>query len=212
MANALLKVAAAILALVIATPPANALPRGYTGADLIQNCSLDAAVCDVYLRALLDGHDTLLVWTQSASRICPPRSLDAGELWQLVSARLMARPERLGASAGSLVLDALQVAYRCQIAPVAAVPVLTAPQSGVDLASRCTNSATCEPALIGVLDAHQTLVDWDRIPRRYACLPDASTLAEWRLVVLKYLGGHLDQLNYSAGSLTLLAMTEAYPC
>jgi hypothetical protein len=211
MANGLLKVAAALLALVVATPPANALPRGYTGSDLIQNCSLDAVVCDVYLRTLLDGHDTLLVWTQSASRICPPRSFEPSELWQMVSARMLARPERLGASAGSLVLDALQVAYRCPSGPVAAVPVL-APQNGVDLAGRCTNRAPCEPALIGALDAHQTLVDWERIPRPYTCLPEASTLADWRLVLLKYLGAHLDQLNYSAASLTLLAMTEAYPC
>ena len=201
-----------LLAMLVAVPPAQALPRGYSGADMIQNCSLDAVVCEVYMRSLLDAHDTVLVWSQSPSRICPPRSMEPAELWRTVSARMLARPERLGASAGSLVLDALQVSYPCSGATATAIPAVATPQSGVDLATRCTNAPACEPALLGTFDAHQTLVDWQRIPKPFLCLPDDSTLAQWRLVVLRYLGAHLDQLNFSASSLTLLAAAEAYPC
>lgn len=198
--------------MLVAIPSAQALPRGYSGADMIENCGVDAVVCDVYLRSLLDAHDTLLVWSKSPSRICPPRSMEPAELWQTVSARLRARPDRLGASAGSLVLDALQVSYPCTAATAVALPAVATPQSGVDLATRCTNAPACEPALIGALDAHQTLVDWQRIPKPFVCLPEDSTMAQWRLAVLRYLGAHLDQLNFSAGSLTLLAVAESYPC
>lgn len=201
----------ALLAILIAIPAAHALPRGYTGTDLLQNCATDTAVCDIYLLSLVDAHDAVLAWSQSPSRICPPRSMEPAELWAALRTRLLTRPERLGASAGSLVLDALQVTYPCAGRTTAAMPTI-APQSGVELAERCTNAATCEPALVGALDAHQTLVDWQRIPKPYLCLANDSTIAQWRVALLRYLQAHLDQLGFSAGSLTLLAMAESHPC
>ena len=156
----------ALLAILAVIPPALALPRGYSGNDLLQNCATEVIVCETYLRSLLDAHDTLLVWSQNPSRICPPRSMEPTELWRTLRAQLAARPERLGASAGSLVLDALQVAYPCPVGAAAALPAVTT-QTGVDLANRCTTAAGCEPALLGALDAHQTLVDWQRIPKPY---------------------------------------------
>jgi len=204
---------AAMLAAAVATSPRDsaALPRGYSGADLLQNCS-DATLCELYLRALVDAYDTLMVWGNARSRICTPRPQEPAVLWQAVSATLSARPERLSASAGSLIIDALQVNFRCAAA-AAPTATLFAPRDGVDLATQCTNSTNCEPVLYAVLDAHQTLVDWQTIRRPFVCLPENSTLAEWRLAVLRYLGEHLDQLAvHTSASLVLTAMAQRYPC
>lgn len=200
-----------LLAIWMMASPAQALPQGYSGADLLQNCSADASVCDFYLQGLLDAHDTLMVWAQGTSRICSPRSMEPRELWQVVAPRLQARPDRLAASAGSLVLDALRVAYHCA-GTAAPAPALAKPYSGVDLANLCATPVSCEALIVGALDAHQTLVDWGRIPKAYTCLPAASNIDEWRLTVLRYLGAHLDSANFSAGSLILLGSAEAYRC
>jgi hypothetical protein len=48
---------------------------------------------------------------------------------------------------------------------------------------------------------------------RYVCLPENSTLAEWRLGLLKYLGEHLPQLPvHTSSSLVLTALAQRYPC
>jgi hypothetical protein len=189
----------------------NALPRGYSGADLMINCA-NATLCELYLRALVDAYDTLLVWSNVRSRICAPTPQDPGTVWRAVSAQLTARPDRLPSSAGSLVLDQLHLLYRCAAAPAPSAP-LFAPRDGVDLATQCTKLALCEPILFAVLDAHQALVDWRAINVRYVCLPENSTLAEWRLGLLKYLGEHLPQLPvHTSSSLVLTALAQRYPC
>jgi hypothetical protein len=212
--RAFLLVAALIAAaLTIAPRDAAALPRGYSGNDLLQNCA-NTTLCELYLRSLVDAYDTLLIWSNARSRICVAQPQDPAVVWRAISTTLAARPDRLPASAGSLALDAIQVAYRCPTGGAAvANSSLFAPRDGVDLATQCTNFALCEPILFAVLDAHQTLVDWQVIPRRFVCLPDSSTLAEWRLDVLKYLGAHLDQLPiHTSASLVLTAMAQRHPC
>lgn len=205
--------AAALLAAAAIFAPRDsaALPRGYSGADLLQNCS-NATLCELYLRALVDAYDTLHVWSNVRPRVCAVQPQDPAAVWRTVANTLSARPDRLPASAGSLTLDALQVAYRCGTG-IAPTTSLFVPRDGVDLATQCTNFALCEPILFAVLDAHQTLVDWQSIPRKFVCLPEASTLAEWRLNLLKYLGEHLGQLQvHTSASLVLTAMAQKYPC
>ena len=208
----LLAAALLVAAATFAPRDSAALPRGYSGTDLLQNCA-NATLCELYLRALVDAYDTLLIWTKVPSRVCVAQPQDPAVVWRTVANALNARPDRLPASAGSLAIDAMQVAYRCGTGPAPTTSPLFAPRDGVDLATQCTNFALCEPILFAVLDAHQTLVDWQRIPTKFVCLPEASTLAEWRLNVLKYLGEHLDQLPvHTSASLVLTAMAQKYPC
>ncbi len=205
--------AAALMAAAVTFAPRDsaALPRGYSGADLLRNCA-NATLCELYLRSLVDAYDTLLIWTSVRSRVCVAQPQDPVVVWRTIATTLNARPDRLPASAGSLTIDAIQVAYRCGTV-AAPTTSLFAPRDGVDLATQCTNFALCEPILFAVLDAHQTLVDWQVIPGKFVCLPEASTLAEWRLNLLKYLGEHLDQLPiHTSASLVLTAMAQKYPC
>lgn len=194
-----------------AVPPAAALPRGYSGADILNNCA-DAALCEAFLLALLDSHDALIAWTRTPSRICPAASATPAALWQPVRARLQLRPELLGASAGSLVLDVLQVDNRCPANAAPARPLFDAAWTGTDLVYLCWNPVLCDAFVFGALDAHQTLVDWQRIPTQYVCLPEDIAVAQMRVGMLTYLGEHTEQLGYTAGSLVLLAMAQRYPC
>jgi hypothetical protein len=75
----------------------------------------------------------------------------------------------------------------------------------------CSNPTLCQAFLLGVLDTHRTLVDWGRI-QPLVCLPEETTNVELMVTVMSYLQSHGDEVGFSAGSLILLALSEAHGC
>lgn len=192
------------------TPEPAEARQVYSGQDLILNCK-DPVICDVFLAALLDSQSTLVGWYQVPATVCPPVDLGMNLIWGLVRAHYDRNEGELAKSAGSLALIALESAVPCGEAVSPAEAVMPRFRTGIDLVVTCANPLVCEAFLIGVMDGHQTLVDWNRI-RPLVCLPEEIANSDLMLATLNYLEAHGDQLNYSAASLVLLALSEAYGC
>ena len=195
----------------LVTTPTSQARQVYSGQDLIANCK-DPVVCDEFLIGLMDSHATLAGWYQLPATICPPADLGMGLYWGLVRAFFDRREDTLMASsAGSLALIALEGALPCVQDEMPVAPVLPRFRTGIDLVVSCANPILCEAFLLGVMDNHQTLLDWGRIPA-LVCLPADITNAELMVTIANYLEAHDDQLQFSAGSLILLALSEAHGC
>ncbi|MBI2801122.1 MAG: hypothetical protein HYX63_12735 [Gammaproteobacteria bacterium] len=71
--------------------------------------------------------------------------------------------------------------------------------------------AQCLGYLESAVDTHETLVDWKGIPPKF-CMPSNVTLDQIRLVVVKGMNEHPEELHSSASSLALRALNKAFPC
>ncbi len=197
--------------LALAATSSAAAREVYSGQDLILNCK-DPVVCDEFLIGLIDSHATLAGWYQLPATICPPADLGMSLFWGLVRAYFDRREDTLVvSSAGSLALIALEGALPCVQNEAPVNPVMPRFRTGIDLVVSCANPILCEAFLLGVMDSHQTLLDWGRIPA-LVCLPAEITNAELMVTIISYLEAHDDQLEFSAGSLILLALSEAHRC
>ncbi len=192
-----------------AAPPAEAR-QVFSGQDLILNCK-DPVICDVFLEAVLDSQASLVGWYQVPPTVCPPIDLGMNLIWGLVRAHYDRNEDQLANSAGSLALIALERALPCGEGVSPAQAVMPRFLTGIDLVVICANPIVCEAFIIGVLDGHKTLVDWERI-RPLVCMADTVTNADLMVKTSNYLQAHGDQLQYSAASLVLLALSEVYGC
>jgi len=94
-------------------------------------------------------------------------------------------------------------------------------ESGSELLEKCeaylseTGSATkgnvCAGYVEGIVDGHNTFVYWGEI-KPYWCMPKHGTVGQVIRVVTKYLQEHPESLHLTAGGLTAIALTEAFPC
>ena len=195
----------------LAVMPSAEARQVYSGQDLIVNCQ-DTVVCDEFLLALLDSHATLEGWYQLPATVCPPADLGMNLMWGLVRAFFDRTDNSLSdSSAGSLALIALESALPCTQDGAPVTAVLPRFRTGIDLAVTCANPILCEAFLLGVLDSHRTLIDWGRI-QPLVCLPEKATNPDLMVTVIQYLESHRDNLDFSAGSLVLLALSEAHGC
>jgi hypothetical protein len=191
--------------------PSTAARQVYSGQDLINNCK-NPALCDEFLLALLDSQKTLEDWYQLPATVCPPVDLGMNLFWGLVRAFFDRTASNLEEnSAGSLTMIALENALPCVQNDVTVTPVMPRFRTGIDLVVTCSNPTLCQAFLLGVLDTHRTLVDWGRI-QPLVCLPEETTNVELMVTVMSYLQSHGDEVGFSAGSLILLALSEAHGC
>ena len=191
--------------------PSTAARQVYSGQDLINNCK-NPALCDEFLVALLDSQATLAGWYQLPATVCPPADLGMNLFWGLVRAFFDRTTNNLEeSSAGSLALIALEGALPCVQNDVPVTPVMPRFRTGIDLVVTCSNPILCEAFLLGVLDSHKTLVDWERI-QPLVCLPEETTNVELMVTVMSYMESHGEEMDFSAGSLVLLALSEAHGC
>ncbi len=97
--------------------------------------------------------------------------------------------------------------------------------TGNDMMDRCKDTGTgegvvnaakykaCVVYLAGAMDAHETLVDWGRIPNRVICPSSGGILLEQlRQVFLNYMNAKPAKWHLSASGLALNAFREAWPC
>ena len=75
----------------------------------------------------------------------------------------------------------------------------------------CQSFDVCQAFIIGVMEAHQSLVGWNRI-RPMICVPLQAQNSDLMLATANYVGNHPNELGYTAGSVVLLALTARYPC
>ena len=200
----------AAFSLLIAAPERASAREVFTGNDLMKNCS-DAVTCRTYLSALLDADETLTGWNTLQPQFCPPAPQPSDAIWPVVRAFLEGHTDQLKFTAGSVTLIALENTYRCPAGTTTAQRSLVRYFSGAELNAVCQNFSMCQAFIIGVMDAHTSLVDWKRM-RPMICLPEAAENRDLMLAVADYVGGHPGELNYTAGSLVLLALTARYPC
>ena len=215
MARAFLGAVTLALGLLAAQPRADAR-EVFSGLDLITNCE-DLVICKLFLMGVLDAHWSLSDWNRVEPTICAPQTLSIEQLWALVLAFFYDNGDRLEfeSTAGSLSLIALENRHPCRPQAAAEPAMAATPISrfyiGLELILACANPIVCETFLIGVLDGYQTLVDWGRIDP-IVCLPEDVTNRELMFATLTYLGENQEQLQFTAGSLTLLALNRNYPC
>ena len=203
--------AAVLAGLVLAAAPHSGSARQvYTGNDLIKNCS-DAVICRTYLSGLLDADETLAGWGTLQPQFCPPAPQLSDAIWPVVRAFFEGHTDQLKFTAGSVTLIALGNAYRCPPGTATAQRSLVRYFSAAELNAVCLNVSMCEAFVIGVMDAHTSLVDWKRM-RPMICLPETAENRDLMLAVADYVGGHPNELGYTAGSVVLLALTARYPC
>lgn len=189
----------------LAPAPAQAR-QVYSGMDLLENCQ-QASVCDAFFIGLLDSYMTIGGWTGLPGAFCIP---NGHLIWPYVRDELLAAPGELTLSAGSLVLRAMKGLYPCE----ARQPAVVQPAflNGLSLTGMCQDTGLCEAFLIGVLDAHRTLLDWGDLAAPYVCVPEEVENEVLMLSLLTYLEGHQEQIQYTGGSLTILSLSESYGC
>lgn len=194
------------------TAPTSQARETYSGRDLGINCA-DEQVCDAFFAGFLDAYTALLAWrpAELTPAFCITGTSVGREIWPFIAADLIARQDLAESTAASLVYLSLEKRHPCNDSqPVAvAQPVF---MSGIDLSFACQNANHCVAFLVGVLDLHRTLVDRGELQTALVCIPEDAVNSELGLVVLNYLGAHPDQLTYSAGSLSLLALAETHGC
>jgi hypothetical protein len=203
--------AAGGLLLALLHPQSTAARDVYSGSDLLINCGT-AGVCNTYFAALLDSYSTLARWAGVAPAFCLTGSADASTLWPALRTGIALRPDRAERTAGSLVLLELQRKYPCADENATAIADQSSFLSGFEMLLLCQDLGICGAFLIGVLDSHTSLVDWDMLASPLVCIPEESTNPQIIASVLTYLSDHLDDLEYSAGNLFLLALLANYPC
>ena len=69
----------------------------------------------------------------------------------------------------------------------------------------------CLGYITGVHDTVATLAHWEGFAE-YMCTPKGVTSGQFRLVVMKHLNKHPEELHLNAGGLVLNALSEAFPC
>ena len=208
----LARLAATICALTVAgfAPQAAADPALFTGADLIKNCG-DAVTCRTYLSGLLDADETLSGWNRLPPQFCPQAPQPAEAIWPVIKAFFEAHTDQLPHVAGSVALIALENGYRCPAGAASAQPALSRYYRGAELNAVCQSFDMCQAFIIGVMEAHQSLVGWNRI-RPMICAPVSAQNRDLILAVADYVGTHPNDLGYTAGSVVLLALVTKYPC
>ena len=70
---------------------------------------------------------------------------------------------------------------------------------------------SCMGYIEGVGDSVATLAHWEGFAE-YMCTPKGVTSGQFRLVVMKHLNKHPEELHLNAGGLVLIALSEAFPC
>jgi hypothetical protein len=73
------------------------------------------------------------------------------------------------------------------------------------------SEGSCYGYIVGIADAARTLESWENTENKF-CLPDDVSGREVANAVIKELEKSPDQLHLSAGSLTLNALYDAFPC
>lgn len=88
----------------------------------------------------------------------------------------------------------------------------TSAVTGQDLLTVCDpEGAWCSGYVMGSVDMHNMLaLNGDVTP--LFCLPLKVTAAQWRLVTLKYLKAHPEQLHWPGVLLVFAALKDAFPC
>ena len=189
------------------TPTSSEAREVYSGKDLLNNCTEDTEICDTFFAALLDSYVSIIAWTEKPSLFC----LSGPSAFFWAGADMLARPDELDFSAESLILRALKNHFPCSFENQ---PIIENPEflSGVDLVSLCKDANKCEAYLVGALGAHRTLLDWGILSAPYVCIPESIENTELLMTLLTYLSGNQDQLGFSAGGLTIIALSETYKC
>ena len=70
---------------------------------------------------------------------------------------------------------------------------------------------SCTGYIEGVDDSAVTLAHWEGLAEPI-CIPGGVTSGQLRLVVMKHLNKHPEELHMTASSLVLKALFEAFPC
>ncbi len=83
--------------------------------------------------------------------------------------------------------------------------------TGENLVKNCKDEVTCRTYLSGLLDADETLTGWYQLTPQF-CLPAPQTPDTLWPVVKAFLEKNPEQLKFTAGSVTLIALENAYRC
>jgi hypothetical protein len=87
---------------------------------------------------------------------------------------------------------------------------------GSDLLKHCTSESTfeigiCGGYLTGTADTLETVEVWTE-PMGEACIPSNATISQLIKVVVKHMQEHPENLHFTATSLVLTGLREAFPC
>jgi hypothetical protein len=90
--------------------------------------------------------------------------------------------------------------------------------TGIDLLKQCENNTPiCNGFVVGVVDTSQLIkngatIDEISLGGSHWCLPAGVTWEQDRLILVKWLKDHPENLHYAAPSLVAAAYAEAFPC
>jgi hypothetical protein len=89
----------------------------FTGGELLDVCSQNGVsghlACSFYVRGLVDGLAYASIWAGSASKYCPPRSVQVNDIRAIVEKYLAEHRNEHNNEAGALAGAALYQAFRC---------------------------------------------------------------------------------------------------
>jgi len=94
-----------------------------TGSKLLEKCEAHLSetgniakgnVCVGFVAGIVDAHDTFTGWDKMSPLWCPPDNMGTGQLTRVVTKHLQEHPQDLHLSAGSLVANALILAFPCE--------------------------------------------------------------------------------------------------
>lgn len=191
------------------SPRPAAAGDSYSGRDLGNNCK-NQQVCDAFFAGMLDAYTSLLGWRLAQPAFCVTGPSEGHQIWPGIAADIIGRDDLAVSSAASLAYLSLEARFPCQ--PGQAAVEQPAFLSGIDLGFMCQDIGLCEAFLIGVVDLHRTLVDRGDLSPPMLCPPPEVENDELTFSLLTYLSGHQNDLEFSAGSLALLALAESYGC
>ncbi len=101
-----------------------------------------------------------------------------------------------------------------------ALPPAVLAETGNELKTSCAdlevsdgsfNNGVCLGYVVGVVEMHKTVTEALHAKGMF-CMPSGVTQGQSALVVKKYLGAHPELLHFTASSLALAALQEAFPC
>jgi len=83
---------------------------------------------------------------------------------------------------------------------------------GDDTNANIASGNACAGYVEGIVDEHNTFVNWGEIKPAWWCVSKHSNLGQLIHVVTKYLQEHPEDLHQTASGLTVIALTDAFPC
>ena len=86
----------------------------FCGAGINKTNALKGNMCNGYIMGIVDSHAVLSAWDGTEMRFCLPESLVISQLVRIVTKHLQENPGKLHLSAGSLVSNALSLAFPCE--------------------------------------------------------------------------------------------------